>query len=282
MTNFEQITSLIITRRNAVYWVCQVNDEDITRDAAGYTGSREGDLITIKTISGAPLTLKVPYSYIQYYDANDADNNLINPGSAEEMQGHLIAQNFYVNFNEGGGGGSAVQTFKALLDVLVPSFIGRAGQAVVVSDNEQYLETAAFSAPLLQGLANYLGGDFLPNRFVVTSSTVGGDGIANGFGLADPINIINRAPRFDEMSIVKKGYVWVDNAVVKNEQDYIVEVGDVVEKWFFNEPDDIFPYGQLVYMPFGRWNGGDTNLLNSFTYAVTYAMPFFFDPDREV
>jgi len=281
MTNFEQITSLIITRRNAVYWVYQVNDEDITRDAAGYTGSREGDYITIKTISGAPLTIKVPFSYIKYYDANDSDNNMTDPGSAEEMQGHLIAQNFYVNFNEGGGGGSAVQTFKALLDVLVPSFVGRAGQAVVVADNEQYLETASLSTPLLQGLANYLGGAFLPNKYIVTSSAVDGGGNAIGFVLADVNNIINRPAAFSETTILQKGYLWIEDVMTPNIEQYSLEPGDLIARWYYLAPDDDFPVGRVLYAT-GRWNGADiTNINNISRGGLRQYFAFDTDPDYE-
>jgi len=250
----EEITSLIITRKAPAYWVYQVNDEDFTRDANAYTATREGDLFTIKTRTGAPQIL-VNYAVVQYIDEATPANNLTDPSSPEVLQGHLIAQGFYEGSTGGGTGG--VTTFKALLDTFA-SFAGREGQNVIVGLDGENLDTAPNTIPKIQNLINYLGGDYLPpNVLFITSSIIGEDGSSIGFRTMSPYNLINRPMQYNEEGVIIKGYNGFDEAgsPIWNTEDYAKEIGDICWVWRLPaEPDD---EGRFVpKLSKAQWLGG--------------------------
>lgn len=255
MTNNEQITSLVITRRNAVLWSYVIN-EGATQATGACTGTGDGDYVTVKTFSGAPLALNVPFSVIEYYDANDSDNDLTDPANMLEVVGHFLEQGFFINFTEGGGGGSAATSFKSLTDVAVPTFIGNVGKFVkVINDNELGLSDAP-GVPSLQQLANYVGGTFLPNKYILTTNTVDEFGNAVGFILGDINSIINRPPLFNEILVIRKGFTVVDGVVVPNTEPYAKEVGDYCSGFEVTEVG-------VYEIPSMRYDGGDeTDLAN--------------------
>lgn len=247
----ENITSLIITRISTAYWVYSINGETQTRDAESYTGTGIGDYIIIKTLTGAPQVLNVHYSVVEYYDNNDSTNNLLNPSSRQEVQGHLIAQGFYGGSTGGGTGG--VTTLKALLDVLIPSFSGRAGQVLAISDSEDFVITKAIQfVQKFQDLSNWLGGDdLLPNRYLLTSSQVDENGNSIGVVTAPIGQIVNRPFMFNEAGVIHKGATIVGGNIVANEEQYQPEPGDSVTFFAFDEASNrLYKYNDA------RWLGG--------------------------
>jgi len=273
-----QITSLVITRRSAVYWTYNVNQTPANqeRDASSYTGTRDGDYITIKTLTGAVLTERVPFSAIQYIDTLDTSNNMTNPQSSAELQAHLIAQGFYVGSATGSGGGSAT-TFKSLSDVAVNSFLGREGYIIKVDENGQYLVAVPDSANtlMLQQLQNYLNGTYFPpDSYIMTGSQVDEDGNALGFTVGNLQSIINRPPAFDEPYISRKGYTYVDGVLIKNQNLYSSEIGDIFRLMVINDAGEPYEY-------YGRWMGGDTSLLENFKWSKGSFSPLPGEPGYE-
>lgn len=248
----EQITSLVITKIAPKYWIYTVNDEEQTRDANAYTGTRIGDYITIKTVTGAPQALRVYFADIQYIDNLDPDNNLTSPSNPQEVQGHLISQGFYTDDTTGGGTGG-VDIFKLLLDVAVPSFAGRAGQVLKINDDETFIVSEFISfVQKFQDLSNWLGGeDLVPNRYILTSSQVDEDGNSIGLISAPISQIINRPFLFNEAGVTHKGATIVSGEIVANEEQYTPEIGDAVTFFAFDEPTN-----RLYKYIDAKWLGG--------------------------
>jgi len=257
-----EIESLTITRLAPSYWVYVANG-DIEGDANAYTGTRNGDFLTIKTRTGAILLEDIYFGYIDYIDQSEPLNNLINPSSAQEMQGHLVAQGFYEG--SAGEGTGSVTTFKQLLDVAVPSFFGREGQFLVIDENGEFVNTTQNPAQSLklQDLDNYLSTGFAPRMIVMTSSLQNDDGTAAGFVLSSPYNLINRPPKYDEVAVMKKGYVVIDNSVIFNQEEYALEIGDICLIWSDTTGETV---PELIM---GKWNGGSVNDVSSFDRSLT-------------
>jgi len=281
-----QVDRLIITRKSANHWVYVLNDEPGTRDANAYTGNRNGNFITINTITGAIILPSVYYGNISYYDQTDPGNNMVNPVSAEILQGYLIAQGFFKDTVSGGSGSGSggVDEFKELIDVQIPSFTGRTGQLLYIDG----LYVKSMANPLmsikLQDLENWLGGTLQPNQYILSSSQINPDGSSIGLVQSSINNIINRPPAFNEIRIDYKGYNWtVGNPPTGNLEEYSMQPGDLISKWFilpYSVDNPEYPYGRIAFMLSGRWNGGDVNSLDSFAdgHIVLY-QPFTTDPD---
>lgn len=229
----EEITSLVITRKATKYWVYVVNGETESRDANAYTGTRQGDYITIKTLTGAPQAVRVYFNVIQYIDNLDPTNNLTDPSNAEEVQGHLISQGFYTDDTTGGGTGG-VDIFKLLLDVNVPSFSGRAKQVLAIDDNEAFVITKVLETiSRIQDATDYIGGQFLPNKYLMTSNQVDEDGFSVGLVQADNDLVVNTPIPFGVYRVKVKGYI--ESGTVEpytytpNIENFVLESGDIVE-----------------------------------------------------
>lgn len=251
----EEITSLQITRRNAAYWTLLGSDSPNERDADNYTGTRNGDYLTIKTLTGAVIYKDVYYAYISYIDVAEPENNMTDPPSARELQAHLIAQGFYVGV-DGGGGGTGVSTFKALLDVNVPSFTGRALQLLRVNAAEQFVESFQYN-PKFTDSAEWIGGQLLPNQYILTSNEVNEDGSAKYIIQAPISQVVNRAFLFDEVAVVRKGYTNVDTGggvieAIPNTEPYLPEYGDYCE-FTWRDPEN----GAVWLYTYARWATGD-------------------------
>lgn len=248
----EEITSLIITKKAASYWVYQVNGETQTRDANAYTGTREGDYFTMGTRTGAPQLVNVYYAVISYVDELDSGNNVNAPASSPEaLQAHLIAQGFY-EAGSTGGGGTGAEYFTDLGDTFA-SYIGREGHNITVNASGTGLTSAQNSIPTLQQLANYLGGSTIPkNHAVITSSVDNGSGSAIGFTTAPLYNLINRPAGFFEFAIIRKGWTWVDGILNVNQEEYAMEVGDICSFIYNDDANQ-----QLWYYPYARYKGGE-------------------------
>jgi len=273
--SFEPIDSLIITRKTSKYWTLQVNEETETRASSAYEGTRTGDFITIKTNTGAPITMVVPYSVIQYFDSMDAANNLTTPQNSDEMFSHLLEQDFFLASSGGSGGGAGVNNFLELLDVLFPTYIGRDGQAIVINGNG--LDSAPFNASIaFEQLTNWLGGVLQPNQYILSNS----DG--SGLVQASVTNIVNRPPTFYETQILNKGYTWDGDTIIPNENQYTMEIGDRVCRWFVVIPSEEFPSGQVLMMESGRYKGGDVDNPDNYVNSGLDSYAFDTDPDKEI
>ena len=280
-----QVDRLIITRKSANHWVYVLNDEPGTRDANAYTGNRNGNFITINTITGAIILPSVYYGNISYYDQTDPGNNMVNPVSAEILQGYLIAQGFFKDTVSGGSGSGSggVDQFKQLTDTF-PSFTGRNGQllyidGLYVNSMENPAENISF-----EDLVNWRGGTLQPNQYILSSSQINPDGSSIGLVQSSINNIINRPPAFNEIRIDYKGYNWTaGNPPTGNLEEYSMQPGDLISKWFilpYSVGNPEYPYGRIAFMLSGRWNGGDVNSLDSFAdgHIILY-QPFTTDPD---
>jgi len=273
--SFEPIDSLIITRKTSKYWTLQVNEETETRASSAYEGIRTGDFITIKTNTGAPITMVVPYSVIQYFDSMDSANNLTAPQNSDEMFSHLLDQDFFLASSGGSGGGAGVNNFLELLDVLFPAYIGRDGEAIVINGNG--LDSAPFNASIaFEDLTNWLGGDLLPNQYILS------DSMGAGLVQASINNIVNRAHAYDEYQILDKGYTWDGDTIIPNEDLYSLQIGDVIRKWFYVLPSEEFPSGQVLLMENGRYKGGDINVPLNYIHSGLKSYAFDTDPDKEI
>lgn len=264
------ITKLDIYRKSEIRWIYNVNENPTEQEYNAYTGSRNGDILTINSINGAIILPQVPFSVVSYYDEVNPDNNLPAASSADELFGFLQAQGFFANGGNGGGSGG-VSTFKQLLDVDVATFIGRSGQIVVVNEDatKLILVDNPSSELRFQDLLNFIPDNFPPNQYFLTSSQVDNEGNAIGVVLSSINNIVNRPPAFDEY-VITKGWQQIDSEVVPNEEDYSLEVGDLVDKWFQYPPDESYPNGYMSYMVKGRWNGGDMSDANNFENGTFY------------
>ena len=256
MINYEQITSLVITRKTNKLWVMYVNEAEDPIWSDKYAGDGDGDDITLKTITGAPKVVKVNFNYIEYYDELDSDNNLVNPDSAQQIFSHLQNQEGFF-LSGSGGGSSTVENFTDLGDTFA-NYIGRQNQSVVVRSDGLGLTTAAISTPRLQDLMNYIGGAFLPNKYILTSNTTDIDGNATSFILGDLNSIINRPPAFDEKPVIHKGFTVVDDTVVPNTELYAKEVGDYC-RGFAVEEDGVYEYPSM------RYDGGDDTDIENYS-----------------
>jgi len=281
-----QVDRLIITRKSANHWVYVLNDEPGTRDANAYTGNRNGNFITINTITGAIILPSVYYGNISYYDQTDPGNNMVTPSSAEILQGYLIAQGFFKDTVSGGSGSGSggVDEFKELIDVQIPSFTGKTGQLLYIDG--LYIKSMANPALniKLEDLVNWRGGMLLPNQYILSSSQINPDGSSIGLVQSSINNIINRPPAFNEIRIDYKGYNWtVGNPPTGNLEEYSMQPGDLISKWFilpYSVDNPEYPYGRIAFMLSGRWNGGDVSSLDSFAdgHIILY-QPFTTDPD---
>jgi len=271
------VNRLIITRKSANHWVYVLNDEPDTRDANAYTGNRNGNLITINTITGAIILPDVYYSVISYYSEVDPSKNMVTPVSAELLQGHLIEETFFriPTGGTGGGGSGGVDEFKQLTDVDVPSFTGRNGQILYIDG----LFIRSMQNPLLninlQDLANYLNpGYFPPDSYLITGSQTDGSGNATGFGVAPILNLIDRPAEFNEARFFKKGYQYIDGDLTPNQDIYVQEVGDYFQAMIINT--DGYP---VLYT--GRWKGGDLTDLASIEWGDGDFYPMEGEPGYE-
>lgn len=259
----EEITSLVITRKATKYWVYVVNGETESRDANAYTGTRQGDYITIKTLTGAPQAVRVYYNVIQYIDNLDPTNNLTDPSNAEEVQGHLISQGFYTDDTTGGGTGG-VDIFKLLLDVNVPSFSGRAKQVLAIDDNEAFVITKVLETiSRIQDATDWLGSTLIPNSYVLTSSQVDEDGNSIGFIQSPTSQIINRPFLYTEQGTIHKGATVVDGAVIPNPEPYTPEAGDVTQLFQYVESED-----RVYFIPFAKYLGGVTSDISNYDWSI--------------
>jgi len=273
-----QITSLVITRRSAVYWTYNINNSGIEEErfASSYQGTMNGNYITLTTLSGAVLAHQVPFSAVQYIDNTNPSNNLTNPQTPLELEGHLITEGFYTGSAQGTTPGEAT-TFVELLDVFFSTYLGRRGQAVVVNDSETGLTSIALGAAntKLQQLQNYLNGTYFPpDSYIMTGSQVDGDGNALGFTVGNLQSIINRPPAFDEPYISRKGYTYVDGVLIKNQNLYSSEIGDIFRLMVINDEGEPYEY-------YGRWMGGDTSLLENFKWSKGSFSPLPGEPGYE-
>jgi len=245
------ITSLIITRKNELYWQLLSSDSTQVRSESLFAGSQDGDYITIKSFNGAIVYHRVYFGVIEYIDESDSANNFT-PTNPSELFSFLKEQGFFVNSSSGGGSGG-VSTFKQLLDVLSPGgFNGKAGNVYIVSENEQYLiPTPLSNVRNIQDLQNWLGEDVLtPNEYLLTSSN------GNGIITAPLANIVNRPALYNEFENIRKGWVWDGTNYIFNEEQYQNEIGDFFR--FMKQNDDGIP---VIYE--ARWKGWDMNNLNN-------------------
>jgi len=248
-----QITSLLITRKNEIYWQLLGSDSVEPRSESLFGGSQDGDYITIKSYNGAIVYHRVYFGVIEYVDETNPANNYT-PTNASDLFSFLKEQGFFVNSSSGGGSGGAV-TFKQLLDVLSPGgFNGKAGNVYIISPDEQYLiPTPLSNVRNIQDLDNWLGGDVLsPDEYLLTSSN------ANGIITAPLANIVNRPALYDEFENIRKGWVWNGTSYVFNQEQYQNEIGDFFR--FMKQNEDGVP---VIYE--ARWKSGsqpDYNLAN--------------------
>lgn len=253
----EEITSFIITRHSALYCDYVVNDNPLPEACDAYTGTLDGEYIVFKSLNGAPQTKRVPYTVIQYLDATDSGNNLIDPPNAQTMFRHLVEQNFFVGSSDnGGGGGSGVTTLKALYDVNIPSFLGQAGKVLIIAPNEQYVITGNVSTvQSFLDLNDVFIGEYNSNSYLLTNST--GTGI-----IQSPVSqIINRPYMFNEAGVIHKGYTIVDGEVVPNTEVYAIEIGDIVQGWIYDETAE-----RWYFMEAGKYLGGSMDLMTSYIW----------------
>lgn len=282
------ITSLTITRRSNRYWTTQSSEDVSSLGSSYYSGTRKGDYLTIKTFTGGIIYPSVPYNVVHYIDTVESANTVMTFISGEQLEGYLIEQNFYppIDVNSGGGSGG-VDRLTELLDSFIPNYIGREGKFIRVNLAGTGFEATnnPLQALRFQDLVNVP--DVMPrNKLVMTSNIAtfampGFPSQSNGIIFVDPINYINRPPEFSEGRIIRKGYIWQDGGVVENEENYVTEVGDICDRIFIYAASDDYPYGQVLYMPFGRYKGGDENSPNSYVPGAMYGMPFDTDPDKE-
>jgi len=290
----EQITSLTITKISPRYWKYVSNLNPQGGGASAYTGTALGNFITTKTLTGGVLLKDVQWNVINYIDNLDPTKNMNGADvTVDELMAHLVEENFYVSVDVVGSV-SGVNAFKQLLDTF-DSFTGRNGQILYVNETTGKIASKIDSAKTikLQDLVNYLvspggieypDGKYLPpNKLLMTSSQIDSSSESNsaaGFVTVDPVDYYNRPALFTERKILHKGYGWQDNTIVGNEEIYAAEVGDLLGGWFYFEPNDAYPFGQMRYIV-ARWNGGDQSDINNYSIGPDNAMPFPTDPDKE-
>lgn len=261
-----EITSLVITKYAEDYWIYTANGTPKPDAASDYTGTMTGDYLTIKTITGAPILLRVYFGNIQYYDNLDSGNNLLSPSSAVEMMGHLKAQGFFKGDTGGGTGG--VDTFKQLLDTF-SSFAGRAGQVLKIDDEEAFITSEIISfVQRFQDLSNWFGGeDLLPNRYILTSNQT--DEAGNSIGLISaPVGqIINRPFLYTEAGVIHKGATVVGGEIVPNEEQYTPEPADTVQFYAYDEDSN-----RIYFYPHAKWLGGSMDDPDNYAwgYRIVY------------
>lgn len=268
------INSLDITRISQNYWELNYNELPDPLGADNYSGYlKPNGFIDFTTKRGAGI-ISAHYSVISYVDNVEPENNFSGASSGTIVMRSLKAVGFFGN-DVSGGGGTGVDTFKELLDVDVPSFTGRDGQILFV--NGDFIDTKQDPSQnlRLQDLSNYIEaavgfGSFPPGKLLMTSTIIGSNGNARGFLTVSPINYINRAPSFDEISILKKGYQFVDGILVPNEEMYAEERGDWLLYTNVTEANE-------VYLCIGRWKG-NTLEASDMAEAVSWFVPLEDEP----
>jgi len=274
-SNIIAVELLEIVRKSTLVWALYRNSETEPFIEDAYRGGVRGESITIKSANGAPVFLQVPYSLIKYYDTMDAGNNLTDPQNVLEMFTHLSNQGFFLaSSGGGGGGGSDITNFLELEDVQIPTYIGRNGQFIVINGNG--LSSAEIEGGSFISLSDWLGGDLLPNQYILSDSTGG------GLVQASINNIVNRAHAYDEYQILDKGYTWDGDTIIPNTNLYSLEIGDVIRKWFYVLPSEDFPSGQVLLMENGRYKGGDINVPLNYIHSGLKSYAFDTDPDKEI
>lgn len=254
----ENIERVIITRRTNNYWEYKLTIngiEDVLPRAWGsYTGGSNGNYIYIVSWQGGILMNNVSYTVFSYYDATDNNNDLVTPASASELVEHFLAQGFFLDgrfANGGGGGGSSVNLIKQLLDVDLPTFIGRNGQVLYIDEASGTVKSKTLGGVTrFTELLDWLGNALQPNNYILTSSQVDQEGNALGLVQSPIANIVNRPNGFNETQFYQKG--------IDNLEAYANEPGDFAQGIFTVEGVPYY-YKELIY------NGGDVRDINSFT-----------------
>lgn len=127
----ENYTSIIIRKKANSVWTLEDN-EGGEHYSNTYSGTRENNLITIKTKTGGIIYNQQPYTAFTYVDEIDGGNSFV-PSSAQQLMTNLEVRDF---FAEGISGGGGVNTLLELLDVLIPTYTGNGGKLLGINEDE--------------------------------------------------------------------------------------------------------------------------------------------------
>lgn len=266
-----EITSLTITYEGNNVWSYTDNTlpPGSTIGAAFYGGTWNLDLVNFRTDTGGILYNGIPYTAIEYVDSEDSGNNFT-PTSAKALIVYLKGINFFARSISGG---SSPGTFIGLTDT-IPNYFGRAGQYLIVNDDETMVDSIAITIPQnFQDLLNVPSTLIPGSIFMVDPS---------GIGLiqVNPTILTDAPILFKERKWISKGYRWltVEGVLqpVANTQN-VEQVGAIMRGWVSDDPETID--ATWYWMNAGRYKGGDKRLKDSYQIADYNLLAFTTDPD---
>lgn len=217
-------TSLIITKTSANIWKLVDNTMPEGSDgkfASGFADIGTDDFVTFTTKTGQNLYRQIYYGIVTYIDNLDPENNFT-PTSGLDLHTKLLGLGFFGN---GSGGGETATTLLELTDAEFPNYFGRAGQAIIVAENEAGFTTVPFSNVQNSTDLGDMPSELLPNKYLTTNN----DGTA--YQLSNIDLIINTPIPVDVFRVVEKGVVYDEgtDTYVKNTEPFLKQPGDICE-----------------------------------------------------